>query len=83
MVIYHPHSPVLSLPEPKAQVFFSDQNLSLVRHRCSRCRCCRKLFKFSSPYPEPLCQFQPYLAIASLFEFKFVQMNGPVLSNGR
>ena len=46
-----------SSPEPKAQVSFSDQNLSVVR-RCRRCRRCRrrrrKLFTFSSSSPEPL-----------------------------
>ena len=53
-----------SSPEPKAQVSFSDQNLSVVRRRRCRCRCrrCRKLFTFSSSSPEPLGQFQPNLA---------------------
>ena len=56
-----------SSPEPKAQVSFSDQNLSVVcrrcrRRRCRRCRRCRKLFTFSSSSPEPLGQFQPNLA---------------------
>ena len=50
---------LFSSPEPKAQVSFSDQNLSVVR-RCRRCR--RKLFTFSSSSPEPLDQFQPNLA---------------------
>ena len=53
-----------NLPEPKAQVSFSDHNLSVVRRRCPRrrwCRC-RKLFTFSSSSPEPLDQFQPNLA---------------------
>ena len=45
----------ISSPEPKAQVCFSDQNLSVVHH-------CRKLFTFSSSSPEPLNQFQPNLA---------------------
>ena len=58
---------IFSSPEPKAQVSFSDQNLSVVRRR-RRCRCCRrrhrcrKLFTFSSSSPEPLGQFQPNLA---------------------
>ena len=58
---------VFSSPEPKAQVSFSDKNLSVVR-RCHRCLCCRcrrcrrKLFTFSSSSPEPLDQFQPNLA---------------------
>ena len=49
---------VFSSPEPKAHVSFSDQNLSVVSHRCRRCyrrrRRCRKLFTFSSYPPEPL-----------------------------
>ena len=50
---------VLSSPEPKAQMSFSDQTLSVVRLRCGRrCRCWRKLFTFSSSQ-EPLSQFQP------------------------
>mgnify|MGYP003688910747 CR=1 FL=1 len=56
---------VFSSPEPKPQVSFSYQNLSVVRYRfrrrCRRC-CCRKLFTFSSFSPEPLGQFQPNLA---------------------
>ena len=57
-------NPLFSSPEPKAQVSFSDQNLSVVRRRrCrGRCRRCRKLFTFSSSSPEPLGQFQPNLA---------------------
>ena len=53
---------VFSSPEPKAQVSFSDQNLSVVRRRrcCRHCR--RKIFTFSSFSPEPLGQFQPNLA---------------------
>ena len=49
---------------PKAQVSFSDQNVSVVR-RCRRCRRRwrrRKLFTFKSSSPEPLGQFQPNLA---------------------
>ena len=77
---------VFSSPEPKAQVSFSDQNLSVVR-RCRRCRCChcrRKLFKFSSSSPEPLGLFQPNLAqsILGWRGFKFVQMKGPALFQG-
>ena len=45
----------MSSPEPKAQVSFSDQNLSVVC-RCHHCRRWRKLFKFSSS-PEPLAYF--------------------------
>ena len=44
---------IFSSPNPKAQVSFSEQNLSFVHRR-------RKLFTFSSP--EPLDQFQPNLA---------------------
>ena len=44
---------VVSSPELKAQVSFSDQNLSVVRRRC-HCRChCRKLLTFSSSFPVP------------------------------
>ena len=54
----HPSPPLLclvSLLEPKAQVSFSDQNLSVVRRRCpSRRRWFRKLFTFSSSSQEPL-----------------------------
>ena len=61
-LVYYKSSEIFSSPEPKAQVSFSDQNLSVVRHcRCCRCRC-RKLFTFSSSSPEPLGQFQPNLA---------------------
>ena len=58
---------VFSSPELKAQVSFSDQNLSVVSRR-RRCRCrrrcwrCRKVFRFSSSSPESLDQFQPNLA---------------------
>ena len=67
----------ISSPELKAQVSFSDQNLSVVR------RCRRKLFTFSSS-PEPLGQFQPNLAqnILGWRGFKFVQMKGPALFQG-
>ena len=49
----------ISSPEPKSQVSFSDQNLSVVRGRCRgrchpcwrRCCCCRELFIFSSFSP--------------------------------
>ena len=72
-----------SSPESKAQVSFSDQNLSVVRRRC-RCRRCRKLFTFSSSSQEPLGQFQPNLAqsILGWRGFKFVQMKGHTLSQG-
>ena len=49
---------LFSSPEPKAQVNFSDQNMSVVRRRC-RCRRCFKLFTFSFSSPESLDQFQP------------------------
>ena len=66
---------LFSSPEPKAQVSFSDQNLSVVR-RCRRRWRCRKLFTFSSSSPEPLCQFQPNLAqsILGWRGFKFIQI---------
>ena len=52
---------VFSSPEPKAQVSFSDQTLSVVRRRCGRrCRCWRNFFTFSSS-PEPLVKFQQNL----------------------
>ena len=82
------NSCLFSSPEPKAQVSFSDQNLSVVR-RCRLCRCCccrcrRKLFTFSSSSPEPLGQFQPNLAqsILGWRGFKFVQMKGRALFQG-
>ena len=53
---------IFSLPDPKAQVNISDQDLSVVRRRHCWRRCCRKLFTFSSSSPEPLGQFQPNLA---------------------
>ena len=50
---------ILNTNEPKAQVSFSDQNLSVVSYRCRRCRRRRrKLFTFSSSSPELLRQFQ-------------------------
>ena len=52
---------VISSPEPKAQMSFCDQNLSVIRRRCHRrrrCRCyCHKLFSFSFSSPEPPGQF--------------------------
>ena len=53
----------VSSPELKAQMSFSDKNLSVV-HRCCRHwrRHCSKLFTFSSSPPKPLGQFQPNLA---------------------
>ena len=76
---------VFSSPELKVQVSFSDQNLSIVRHRRCCCRhCCRKLWTFSSSSPEPLGQFQLNLAqsILGWRVFKFVQMKGPVFFQG-
>ena len=56
-------SPSNSLPKPKAQVSFSDQNLSVVRRcRYCHCRCYRKLFTFLSSSQEPLYQYHPNLA---------------------
>ena len=71
---------LFSSHEPKAQVCFSDHNLFVVY----RCWHCRKLFTFSSSSPEPLGQFQQYLA-QSILEwrgFKFPQMKGPTLFQG-
>ena len=42
---------IFSSPEPKAQVSFSDQNLSVVRRCRCCCRCRRKLFTVSSSSP--------------------------------
>ena len=71
---------LFSLPEPKAQVSSSDQDLSLVRHHRYH-YCCCKLFTFSSSSPEPLGQFHLYLAqsILGMRGLKFVQMKGPAL----
>ena len=52
---------VFSLPELKAQVSLSDQNLSVVRRYRRRCRRCRKLFTLTSS-PEQLDKFQPNMA---------------------
>ena len=64
---------IFSSPEPKAQVNFFDQNVSVVRrHRC------RKLFTFSSSSPEPLGQFQPNLTQSILSKWIQVCSNeGP------
>ena len=72
---------IFSSPEPKAQVSFSDHNLSVVRRR--RCSCC-KFFTFSSYSPEPLGKFQPNLvqSILGWQGFKFVQMKGSALYKG-
>ena len=62
---------LFSSPKLKAQVSFSDHNLSVVgRH----CQC--KFFTFLSSSPEPLGQFQSYLAqsILGLRGFKFGQI---------
>ena len=77
----YPWVMIISSPEPKAQVSFSDQNLSVVRRRCRRC--CQ-LFTFSSSSPEPLGQFQPNLAqsILGWRGFKFVQMKDLALFQG-
>ena len=70
--------PIFSSPESKAQVSFSNKNLTVVRHRCC------KLFTFSSTTPEPLGQFQSNLAqlIFGWRGFKFIQMKGPALFQG-
>ena len=64
-------SVISSSPEPKAQVSFSDEYFTVVRHRwCCRCH---KLFTVSSSSPEPLNQFQPNLTqiILGLRGFNF------------
>ena len=53
---------LFSSPERKAQMSFSDQNLSIVRHHRCRLLCCYKLFTCSSSSPEPLGHFQPNFA---------------------
>ena len=69
---------VLSLPEPKAPMSFSDQNLSFVR----RCRWrCRKLFTVSSSSLEPLGQFQPNLA-QSILGWRGCSNGGPAIFLG-
>ena len=83
---------VFSSPEPKAQVSFSDQSLSVVRRRRRRrrwrWRCCwrcyGKLFTFSSSSPEPLGKFQPNLAQSILrsWGFKFDQIKGHAFFQG-
>ena len=73
--------PLVSSPELKAQVSFSDHLSSVCPSVCpSVC----KLFTFSSSSPEPLGQFQPNLAqsILGWRGFKFVQMKGPALFQG-
>ena len=78
---------LISSPELKAQVSFSDHNLSVVRRRyprrCCRCSCCEH-FTFSSSSPEPLSQFQLNLtqSILGWWGFNFVQLKGHVLFKG-
>ena len=60
-ILKYTNPSLISSPEPKAQVSFSNQNLSVVRRRHCRRRW-RKLFTFLSSSPEPLGQFQPNLA---------------------
>ena len=52
---------VTSSHEPKAQMSFSDHNLSVVRRHCCHPRHPRKLLTFSSPSSEPMGQYQPNL----------------------
>ena len=73
---------LFSSPELKAQVSFSDQNLSVVRRRCRRCRCRRfHIFMFFSRTTGPIStKFgtkHPWVK-----GFKFVQMKGPALCQG-
>ena len=57
---------VFSSPEVKAEVNFSDRNLSVVcrrrRYRRRRCCCCKLFTPFLSFSQEPLGQFQLNLA---------------------
>ena len=84
------HEPLVSSPELKAQVSFSDHLSSVVclsvrlSVRLSVCPSICKLFTFSSSSPEPLGQFQPNLAQSILGSrgFKFVQMKRPALFQG-
>lgn len=73
-----------SSPVPKAQVSFSDHDLSAVCCRCHWRRCrCRKLFTFSSSFIEPLGRFQQTWHKASPTGwrgFMLVQMKGHTLS---
>ena len=73
----------------KAQVSFSDHNLSVVRRfryrrRRSQHRRCRKLFTFSSSSPESQGIFHPNMAksILGWMGFKFVQMKGLAFFQG-
>ena len=65
---------ISSSPEPKAQVSFSDHNLSVVRRRFRRSRI---LFIFSSSQ-EPQGQFQPNLvqSILGWRGFRLIEMKG-------
>ena len=64
--------------EPKAQVSFIGQNVSVVRRRRHCLLRCRKLFTFSSSSPEPLCQFLPTWHKASFGEgIQFFLNEGP------
>ena len=66
---------IFSSPEPMAQVSFSDQNLSVVS-RCHRRHWrYRKLFTFSSYFPEPMGQFQPNLAQSIFWWRGFFKQN--------
>ena len=73
----------ISSPELKAQVSFSDQNLSVVR-RCCRCR--RKLFTFSPSSQEPLGHSKlgtkhPWVVgiqVYSNLKFFFPRTTGPI-----
>ena len=74
---------IFSSPEPKAQVSFSDQNLSVVLCCCCRrCRCCcRKLFTFhrtTGPVSTKFAQSIPGWRWFSLFKWR-----APPFSKGR
>ena len=85
--IYSVHCfPCFTSPEPKAQVSFSYQNLSVFRRhcrcrsRCRRCRC-RKVFTFSFYSPEILGQFPPNLDTTHPYEngIQVCSNEGPAL----
>ena len=72
----HHNFVVFSSPEPKAEVSFSDHNLSVVYH----CHCCFcNFFTRMSSSPELLVQFQPNLARTKHPWLKGIQMKGPTI----
>ena len=75
-----------SSPESKAQVSFSDQNLSIVRcHRCRHRHCCQNFSHFHLLLQNQLGPISTKLGTNHLGwrEFKFVQMKGSALFQGK